>query len=382
MLSTESKIKIPYRISALILAAGYSSRMDRFKPLAPLGGIPIIEHTCRIYRAAGINDIVVVTGNRSGELQEAMKHLDVRWTENTRFHEGMFTSVLTGIRQLEKCDAFFLTPVDIPLVRPDTVKQIMSCFPSAGNVIIPVYRGTDGHPPLISASLIPEILDHDGAGGLGGLLRKSGNILRLPVADEGILMDCDLPEDYRKLLEVFENKKYLSRDECMELLISVHHVEKWIVAHCEKVASLAVFLARSLEMSSLEIGRIECAAMLHDIARKEPRHAEAGAEILSAMNFHDVADIIRKHMDISIENEIGKAEAPEIVFLADKLVSENSLQNLEERFNDKILEFGADSEAGIAARRRLESAMKIRLKIEKQTGRDFSSLLGEYGRDQ
>jgi HD superfamily phosphohydrolase YqeK len=202
------------------------------------------------------------------------------------------------------------------------------------------------------------------------------------VADEGILLDCDFPDDYRKMSDIFEAKKYLSRDECLELLESVHHVERPIIEHSGKVASLAVFLARALKYPPLEIEKIRCAAILHDIARKEPDHARAGADILSVMGYNDVADIIRNHMDIVIDPENDKADASEIVFLADKLVSEDSLQNLEERFHDKILKYGADTEAGMAVKRRLESAMKIRRKIERQTGNDFSSLLTEYGRKQ
>ena len=52
------------KLTALILAAGYSSRMGDFKPLLPLNGKPVIAQTISSFHEAGITDIrvVVATG--------------------------------------------------------------------------------------------------------------------------------------------------------------------------------------------------------------------------------------------------------------------------------------------------------------------------------
>ncbi|MDR3294649.1 MAG: NTP transferase domain-containing protein, partial [Clostridiales Family XIII bacterium] len=49
--------------AAVILAAGYSSRMGGFKPLLKIGGMPALEIQLRMLRSAGIGDVVVVTGH-------------------------------------------------------------------------------------------------------------------------------------------------------------------------------------------------------------------------------------------------------------------------------------------------------------------------------
>ena len=51
------------RFAALILAAGYGSRMGRFKPLLPLAGKNGVEWVVAAFRAAGVADIAVVTGD-------------------------------------------------------------------------------------------------------------------------------------------------------------------------------------------------------------------------------------------------------------------------------------------------------------------------------
>ena len=58
------------RLSALVLAAGLSSRMGRLKPLLPLdpkGGQTPLGLCVGLFRAAGMTEVVVVTGHRCDE---------------------------------------------------------------------------------------------------------------------------------------------------------------------------------------------------------------------------------------------------------------------------------------------------------------------------
>ena len=56
------------RITGVILAAGFSSRMEgEFKPLLPLGTETIIERVVRLFQGNGIDDIRVVIGHRRAE---------------------------------------------------------------------------------------------------------------------------------------------------------------------------------------------------------------------------------------------------------------------------------------------------------------------------
>jgi len=61
-------------VIAVILAAGRGTRMDKLtastpKPLLRLGGRPIIEHILAGLRAAGVHDVVIVTGYRGEQLE-------------------------------------------------------------------------------------------------------------------------------------------------------------------------------------------------------------------------------------------------------------------------------------------------------------------------
>ena len=366
------------RISAIILSAGYSSRMKEFKPLLEISGKPLIEHTYNTFIRAGITDIVIVTGNRSDFLINSMGHLNARWAENIHFHEGMYTSVRTGVMALKGCDAFFLIPVDIPFIRPSTLDRIIASPAADSNIIIPTFSGIDGHPPLVSSSLIKGIIDYDGQAGLAGFFKSYGHIKRIPTGDEAVLMDCDYPEDFEKMKFTFSDKKSLTETECMELLRDVYMVDNNIIEHSQKVSSLALFFAGLLNMDEPCLNLIRASGLLHDIARTGPQHDRAGYEILMDMGYPEIAEVILQHMDIRLNPLNENIDASQLIYLADKLIEHTEIVDLKQRFESKIKKFGADTDAGAAVKRRLDSAITISSRIERICGSDLGTILNNY----
>lgn len=189
-------------IVAIILAAGYSSRMGAFKPLLPFGETTVLEQSIALFRAAGIDDIRVVIGHRADELLPLLVRLQVRPLLNGHYAEGMFSSVLAAAASLEAEDeAFLLLPVDFPLLRPESVARLLRAWQSgAGRILYPTCRGRRGHPPLLATSYREAILAWPGHGGLRGLLQQyQEDAANIETGDEGILLDMDTPEDYARL---------------------------------------------------------------------------------------------------------------------------------------------------------------------------------------
>ncbi|MDR3311110.1 MAG: NTP transferase domain-containing protein, partial [Oscillospiraceae bacterium] len=81
-------------VFAVILAAGYSSRMGVLKPLLPVGGVPAVARTAGALTAAGVSP-VVVTGHRAAEIEAALDSAGggLRVAYNGRYGDGMFSSV-------------------------------------------------------------------------------------------------------------------------------------------------------------------------------------------------------------------------------------------------------------------------------------------------
>lgn len=182
-------------VSAVIAAAGLSSRMRDFKPLLRLGEETIISRIVRVMREAGAGEIVVVAGYRGEELERELRASGARVVFNRSYAETeMLHSLKIGAASLKApCGRLILSPGDVPLMRADTLRAMME---QPGQVVRPKYRGKVGHPLLLDAALIPPLLDYQGAGGLGGAVRTLATELTdLSVDDYGCTLDADTPED-------------------------------------------------------------------------------------------------------------------------------------------------------------------------------------------
>ena len=128
-------------------------------------------------------------------------------------------------------------------------------------------------------------------------------------------------------------------NECEELLRRFGTPAQ-VRAHCRAVAELAVEICRRLNRrgETLSVPLAEAGALLHDIARTEPRHDRCGACWLNETGYAAVAAVVGNHMSLGAEKtelagggQIRWSESA-AVFLADKLVSGTSRVSLEERF--------------------------------------------------
>jgi molybdenum cofactor cytidylyltransferase len=118
----------------------------------------------------------------------------------------MFSSVQAGVKALSPdSHAFFVLPVDISMVRPRTIKDLLEAYRSGkSKMVFPMFLGNRGHPPLVGASYRNEILSYSGAEGLRAVFRNHENEwVQVEVADEMILLDLDTPADYEALLARF-----------------------------------------------------------------------------------------------------------------------------------------------------------------------------------
>ena len=191
------------KIGAIILAAGLSSRMGEFKPLATIGAKTIIGHAVTLFLTAGIDNIVVVTGHESESLQQELDQYSCRVVFNRSYTDGMFSSIQLGVRELPPdVSGFFLLPVDIPLVQPNTIDKLIKAMihDSSLMVLYPEYGARRGHPPLIRVELVPAIMSYSGHGGLRALLKRySQHSSNITVDDPYILLDADTQNDLKLL---------------------------------------------------------------------------------------------------------------------------------------------------------------------------------------
>lgn len=187
------------KTAVVILAAGFSSRMGRDKALLELGGKTALERVVSCYQAVDVSPIVVVSGQNHEQLQ--LLQIDVNLVVNPHPEAGMFSSVKCGVAALKfRSDAFFMHPVDIPLIKVSTLELMLGALSEQTEVcgIVPVFAGKRGHPLLLSAQSAGAILAYNGTDGLRGLLSRCP-LFEVPVKDQGVLLGMNTMQQYEDL---------------------------------------------------------------------------------------------------------------------------------------------------------------------------------------
>ncbi len=366
------------KIAAVILAGGLSSRAPGFKPLLPLGDGTVISAVLDLFSEAGIDDIVVVTGYRSPELAPLLDRLRVRHVLNERYEEGMFSSVVMGVKSLRsETDAFFLLPADMPLVRRHTITTLRKAYArTEADVIYPVFQQRRGHPPLISARCCPAILAWDRPEGLRSLLaRYEPTAKNVDVMDEGILIDLDTAEDYRRVADLFALRELPQQRERDAILAAAKTPEN-VVRHCGMVSETGRALAEALNRagSHLNVELIIAGGLLHDLAKGRPHHASTGARMLVKRGYPDVASIVAVHHTIDFKEEMPLDEAA-VLFLADKLVLGNEIVSLDDRFRECREKYAENALVLHEIEQRLQSARTIKKAVERLTGKRLDEII-------
>lgn len=366
-------------VAAVILAAGYSTRMGEAKPLMELGGQSLIGRCAGLFRLAGIDNIVLVSGHRRGEVEAEAAKLGLTCIHNPDYDQGMYSSVCTAVSQLTEVDGFFMLPVDIPLVRPATIAALSAAF-TGHAVVYPRFESRRGHPPLIPGRLIPAILAHDSRsdrssrGGLKSLLAVQER-RDVAVWDQCILLDADTPADFAELTRRMARLTIGDPAEA-HALATLAMPEKG-VAHGLAVAHLAGMLGQELNCHGyrLDLDLLHNAALLHDIGKGRPQHEVWGAKLLAELGLAKLAEIVAMHRDARPPAS-GRLSEKEVVCLADKLTRGTLRVSVRERFADKLEMYAHDPEECRAIRERLASALALQSLVEKGVGRTIEEILG------
>jgi phenylacetate-CoA ligase len=369
------------RCAALVLAAGYSSRMGHFKPLLPLGRSLVLREAVERFHRAGIEDVRVIVGHRAEELGPLLDSLAARKIFNADHDRGMYSSILAGVKSLEpEIETFLVLPVDIPLVKPETIAALVAAHRGGGaKIVYPRFEGLRGHPPVISTELVRD-LPADCPGGLAAYLgRYEDQAVDLDVIDQAIVMNCNTPLEYLKLKAYASREDIPTARECLAILGS-RNASRELVSHCRMVAGTAEMLAVHLFAAGLPLDfeLVRAGGLLHDMVKGlQPDHAAAGGKILEEMGYGRVARIVASHTDMEPEGLAPLGES-HLVHMADKFIRGDMPVSLGERFNGPLKKFASRPEVLRGVERRLRDARTMEKQLEDLLGVPPESLIRKY----
>ncbi len=185
----------------VLVAANMQSKEKGFVPLMEVGSISVVERVVATFYQAGVNKIVLVSGENAQEVEKQIPHMGVICLRDENYETSdMLKTAQIGFSYLESiCDRIAFCPVDIPMFTVDTVKKLME---SKELILSPSYQGKGGHPLVIDTSIVPYILKFRGEGGIEAAIRSSGIEKKwLEVQDEGTLLDITKKSVSSELVE-------------------------------------------------------------------------------------------------------------------------------------------------------------------------------------
>jgi len=193
------------QVSAIVLAAGTSTRMGRAKQLLPLGGTTVLAQTLDKVRSARVAEIILVLGGSAEAIRQQLPPslLDgLKVVVNQAYGKGMASSLHEGLAALDqRSDAALIILGDQPFIRPQTLGQIVDGYRrSRAKIVIPSYQGNRGNPVLLDRSVFSEVMALEGDVGCRAIFGSHLEaILKVEVEDKGVLLDIDDQDDYERL---------------------------------------------------------------------------------------------------------------------------------------------------------------------------------------
>ena len=198
----------PQPVSAVILAAGTSSRMGQAKQLLALGESTVLAQTLAHAQAAALHEIILVLGASAEAIRGQLSPQGLKIVVNDAYQQGIASSLQAGLSAVDpNSDAALIILGDQPFIRPQTLDRIVEEYRrSQAQIVIPVHQGQRGNPVLLDRSVFAEVMALQGDVGSRAIFTKHlDRTVNVEVEDKAILLDLDDPADYQRLKTKIED---------------------------------------------------------------------------------------------------------------------------------------------------------------------------------
>ena len=185
-------------IGCIVLAAGNAARFGSNKLLRTVAGKSLIHRTLESIPTEQFSQVVVVT--QYPEIAAIAKEFSFTSIHNDHPDWGQSYSIRLGITALQPCDAVLFMVADQPLLRRESVAQLLTlAYSHPDNIACLSCNGVKGNPCLFPARFFGELLALEGDCG-GRAIRKNheNDTVTLEVPQEE-LWDVDTPEALAEL---------------------------------------------------------------------------------------------------------------------------------------------------------------------------------------
>ena len=195
-------------VSAVLTAAGESTRMGRPKPLLPWLGVTLIEYQVDSLSRAGVSQIVVVLGHASEAVERFVDKRSASCVVNEHYRRGRTGSIKAGLAAIDRgAEAVLFLGVDQPRTSDLIVRVIEAHLQKSALITSPRHRGRGGHPLVFSMALREELTNttEENQGIREVFRRHNGEVNEVEIDDPMIRLDLNTPADYEKARDVYDS---------------------------------------------------------------------------------------------------------------------------------------------------------------------------------
>lgn len=186
------------KIGCVVMAAGNAARFGTNKLHHTVDGKSLICRALEAVPADCVSPVVVVT--QYSEIAELAKEFSFTPIINAHPKWGQSHSLKLGLRAMENCDAVLFQVADQPLLRRETVEQLLSLYEEHPSSIAALsHDGVKGNPCIFPSRFFNELLALEGDCG-GRAVRKNHEVdtVTLEVSLEEV-WDVDTPAALAKI---------------------------------------------------------------------------------------------------------------------------------------------------------------------------------------
>jgi molybdenum cofactor cytidylyltransferase len=185
-------------VSAVVLAAGESTRMKAQKALVEWQGRTLIRYQLEQLSAVPpVTQTIVVTGHDPGRIAEIAAGAGAEVVHNVAYRSGKVSSIIAGLGAVsDAARAIIVLAVDQPR-SADVLRRIVDEHARSWRpIVVPAHGGRRGHPPIFAASLLPELLRiAEGTHGLRGFMEAHAADVTEVECDASVLADLNVASD-------------------------------------------------------------------------------------------------------------------------------------------------------------------------------------------
>jgi CTP:molybdopterin cytidylyltransferase MocA len=193
------------KITAIVLAAGKSSRMGTNKLLLELDGKTVLDHILNNLR---YYDTIVVTGHRPEDIKPIIERHGARAVHNPDYEKGMTTSFQAGLKALNpEVNTVYMVLSDTFGFKYELLDKMEEKMASTTALLVsPVYAGKRGHPVLVAYELFDEFLALGDDETMKDVVVRHEHEHEYVEGDIWTRIDLDTPEDYEKVKRLWATR--------------------------------------------------------------------------------------------------------------------------------------------------------------------------------